>query len=298
MTFDSAGGSEVPMQEVEEGSKVMEPETPTRAGYTFLGWYVGEEKWNFAGHVVTEETTLTAKWEIITYTITYDNIWEGLFYSNPITTYTVEDEVKILPIRTPFFLGWVYEGQETPQANVVFPQGTTGNKVLTAHYSRSDQSPVREGTIEKIWDGDNRGYIDIVTPEIGTEIYAISDALVLGIQQDNYGRVLLHAGGGMLIFYPIMAAELPDNIYVGATVSKGDLIGWSTLTEGIHDGQAWVQMCAVFCPVEITNQIMEAHQGINIWSFPGLEDPKQRFNPLLLMTDEVLAALGYTPDEE
>lgn len=35
-----------------------------RAGYKFLGWYNGQKKWDFEKDRVTENITLTAKWEM------------------------------------------------------------------------------------------------------------------------------------------------------------------------------------------------------------------------------------------
>ena len=45
--------------------KVAKPGNPTREGYDFCGWYAENEEacWNFAGHVVTEDMTLTARWQ-------------------------------------------------------------------------------------------------------------------------------------------------------------------------------------------------------------------------------------------
>ena len=62
VSFDSNGGSSVEAIEVEKDQKAAAPVTPTRDGYTFDGWYYGEEKWSFVGYVVTENMTLVAKW--------------------------------------------------------------------------------------------------------------------------------------------------------------------------------------------------------------------------------------------
>jgi uncharacterized repeat protein (TIGR02543 family) len=43
-------------------SKITEPSNYEKEGYTFDGWYYGDEKWSFIGYVVTEDITLTAKW--------------------------------------------------------------------------------------------------------------------------------------------------------------------------------------------------------------------------------------------
>ena len=62
VSFES-DGSVLFSELVEKGEKAFEPENPTKAGHKFLGWYVGEEKWSFIGYVITEDITLTAKWE-------------------------------------------------------------------------------------------------------------------------------------------------------------------------------------------------------------------------------------------
>lgn len=49
--------------EVEDGNAVAKPANPTREGYTFLGWFLGDEEFNFAT-AISGNITLTAKWEI------------------------------------------------------------------------------------------------------------------------------------------------------------------------------------------------------------------------------------------
>ena len=44
--------------------KASAPDTPVKSGYRFAGWYSGDAKWNF-DTPVTENLTLTAKWEKI-----------------------------------------------------------------------------------------------------------------------------------------------------------------------------------------------------------------------------------------
>ena len=70
VTFQSEGGSEVASQ-IRANTPADQPADPTKEGYTFIGWYKGEEKWNFAD-AVTEALTLTAKWQLNQYTITFD----------------------------------------------------------------------------------------------------------------------------------------------------------------------------------------------------------------------------------
>ena len=70
VTFLSDGESAAPSQ-IRANTPADRPVDPTKEGYTFIGWYNGEEKWNFADAVATD-LTLTAKWQINRYTITFD----------------------------------------------------------------------------------------------------------------------------------------------------------------------------------------------------------------------------------
>ena len=62
VTFDYGYENKVDTQSVEHDSMVEKPADPTREGYKFLGWYVGEDAYDFSTPV-TDDLTLTAKWE-------------------------------------------------------------------------------------------------------------------------------------------------------------------------------------------------------------------------------------------
>ena len=77
VTFNSYGGTPVPpKQEVEYGLTATKPDDPTLKGHTFAFWYLGEDEQNATaydfGTPVTENITLTAKWNINKYTVTFD----------------------------------------------------------------------------------------------------------------------------------------------------------------------------------------------------------------------------------
>lgn len=69
VTFQSEGGSKVASQ-IRANTPAAQPDNPTKEGHIFIGWYSGEEKWNFADAVATD-LTLTAKWQLNQYTITF-----------------------------------------------------------------------------------------------------------------------------------------------------------------------------------------------------------------------------------
>lgn len=77
VTFDSYGGTPVPpKQEVEYGHAATKPADPTLKGYTFAFWYLGEDEQNATAYdfdtPVTENITLTAKWNINKYTVAFN----------------------------------------------------------------------------------------------------------------------------------------------------------------------------------------------------------------------------------
>ena len=69
VTFQSEGGSEVASQ-IRANAPADQPADPTKEGYTFIGWYNGESEWDFETPV-TADLTLTAKWQLNRYTITF-----------------------------------------------------------------------------------------------------------------------------------------------------------------------------------------------------------------------------------
>lgn len=61
VTFNSDGGSPVGSQSILDGQKATAPANPSKSGYTFVGWYNGNTKYDF-NSAVTSNLTLTAKW--------------------------------------------------------------------------------------------------------------------------------------------------------------------------------------------------------------------------------------------
>ena len=125
LTFDTANQgpvyvSDIRLDEYESetiqyGDKYGTMPTPTRTGYTFDGWYTGE---NGTGTKITSDTvlsndnnhTLYAKWTMNTYTISY-NLNGGTASGNP-TSGTYGSTVAINnPTRAGYtFTGWTVTG--------------------------------------------------------------------------------------------------------------------------------------------------------------------------------------------
>lgn len=84
ITFNLSGHGSNFFRYMKAGEKLMESDVtpPEETEYRFLGWYkdaacTDESKWNFDTDTVTGTATLYAKWEEITYTVTFDLSGKG-----------------------------------------------------------------------------------------------------------------------------------------------------------------------------------------------------------------------------
>ena len=131
----NAGSSQVYFYTVEQ--TVTLP-TPTRTGYTFLGW-TGEGITTPQPNVTipkgsTGDKTYIENWELTEYNITMD-LSGGSGQEKVVYTMTDEDFELPTPTRHGYeFVGWTGEDITTPQTSVKIPKGSTGNKAYTANW--------------------------------------------------------------------------------------------------------------------------------------------------------------------
>ena len=131
----NAGSSEVYFYTVEQ--TVTLP-TPTRTGYTFLGW-TGEGITTPQPNVTipkgsTGDKTYIENWKLTEYNITMD-LNGGSGQEKVVYTMTDEDFELPTPTRNGYeFVGWTGEDITTPQTSVIIPKGSTGNKAYTANW--------------------------------------------------------------------------------------------------------------------------------------------------------------------
>ena len=117
------------------GAEITAPAgTPTKAGYTFAGWGISEN-----ATMPDESVAYNAKWDPVTYNITYHLDGGENAVSNP-ATYTIETDTIILqtPTRTGYdFDGWFTEENGGGTKVTEIAKGSVGNVVLYAKWTPS-----------------------------------------------------------------------------------------------------------------------------------------------------------------
>lgn len=112
--------------------------TSFRTGYSFAGWY---DNAGFSGSPVTQivkgssgNKTFYAKWDLVTYYITYSNVPAGVTNNNA-TEYNYETEIQLQDLsRTGYtFDGWYLQSQYIDKITSI-PINSTGNKTFYAKW--------------------------------------------------------------------------------------------------------------------------------------------------------------------
>lgn len=136
VTFDTAGGTPVDAQTVNDGEQAIDPGTPVRDGYTFTGWLLDGEPYDFTTPV-TGDVTLVAGWEEtpdptpVTHTVTFDTANGGA----PVKVTVVDGEPVGKPADPTYdgytFAGWALDGEPYN-----FDTPVTGDITLTALWEK------------------------------------------------------------------------------------------------------------------------------------------------------------------
>lgn len=108
VTYVSNCDTEIPKQSgLYYGQLLTAPKTPTRAGYTFAGWYIDRDlgvEWVFRADTLKADTTLYAKWERVSVTVALEDAYMDI---SEITRYHGEAANLPTPSRTGYrFDGW------------------------------------------------------------------------------------------------------------------------------------------------------------------------------------------------
>ena len=136
-TFNPDNGESNSTQTIDRGKKFTEPtSTPEKKGYTFIGWYNGDEEYIFST-VPTDDVTLTAKWDINKYTVQFVSD-HGSFadqtieHGKPIGT----GKPTIPPVEGLTFDGWYADDTRTKEFDFSTP--ITGDTKVYAKWTAKD----------------------------------------------------------------------------------------------------------------------------------------------------------------
>ena len=150
ITFDTVGGSTVTSITQDYGTAIAAPADPTREGYTFFGW----DK-EIPSTMPAENVTVTAKWVVNQYTITFDTAG-GSAVASITQNYGTAITAPANPTREGYtFIGWDKAIPATMPAE---------NMIITAKWK------VNQYTI--IFDTNGGSEITPITQDYGTAITA------------------------------------------------------------------------------------------------------------------------------
>ncbi len=231
ITFDTVGGVGSESQSVTFDANTELP-TPTKNGYTFAGWYVGDKLYSNGDWKDATDLTLTAKWTAITYNITYDDTADvkanvvvtfNPNYSGSTNTTTTLTNGQTLtyptvPTRSGYaFVGWYTDSSCTTKYN--FSGTITENITLYAKWSSMTSSY------------NTREYVDIANYNSSSNKKTFSASSSYSSSKDYYYFTCYTSGS-----YTIYAARTSGDFYItvynatqGSTImSKYNLYGSSS----------------------------------------------------------------------
>ena len=148
VTFQSEGGSEVASQ-IRANTPAAQPDNPTKEGHTFIGWYSGESEWDFETPV-TADLTLTAKWQINRYTITFDTAG-----GSEVPSITQDYGTAITPPAAPTRTGYTFAGWDKtipttmPAGDMTITAQWTENRVIVIIRPDNSKDEPDPGTIHQ-----------------------------------------------------------------------------------------------------------------------------------------------------
>ena len=135
ITFNSNGGSSVEAQTYEYNAALKAPQTPTKEGYSFAGWYNGETYFDFTNKVMgADDITLTAKWNINSYNVKFDTVG-----GSAVANTSVVFGEKVTEPAAPTKVGYTFDGWYLNDTKYNFNSSMPASNItLTAKWVAND----------------------------------------------------------------------------------------------------------------------------------------------------------------
>lgn len=148
VAFLSDGENTAPPQ-IRANTPAAQPDNPTKEGHIFIGWYSGESEWDFKT-LVTADLTLTAKWQVNQYTITFDTAG-GSEVPSITQDYGTAITAPANPTKTGYtFAGWDKTIPSTmPAEDMTITARWTENRVIVIIRPDDSKDEPDPGTIHQ-----------------------------------------------------------------------------------------------------------------------------------------------------
>ena len=230
---------------MEYGLTATKPADPTLKGYTFAFWYLGEDEQNATAYdfntPVTENITLTAKWNINKYTVTFNSYGGTPVPPVQEVEYGLTATKPADPTLKGYTFAFWYLGEDEQNATAYdFDTPVTENITLTAKWHVTPHNIYAFARL-------NSAFAPLTSVEFG-EFVKLNDATLtrLGLgsyNANNYISIgtfsfnkLPLMGDDFMSYYgdeefDAVVAELADNIVLETGVSKkvAEKIAWTYL---------------------------------------------------------------------
>lgn len=235
--FESNGGTTISNQIVAKGNKIEKPVNPTKDGYTFVGWTLKDEIYNF-DNIVEENIELKAKWEKVKDTTTTNTsnkkTTTTTTTTKPATTTTTTTTTK--PTPTP-------EEKYTVTFNSNGGSSVSSQTVVKGSKAIQPSNPTRTGYNFVGWmlNGNTYNFASAVTSDI---------TLIAKWTQKNYTitatKVDAYSPDSVLTVYEegkkitVKSIKYSDGTYLcsgtNTTVNTSDIAGETTFIVILNDG--------------------------------------------------------------
>ena len=157
VTFDSNGGSEVPMMIYDTQFQIHFPEAPTKTGYTFAGWFLDNQTFlspineaDIKAFKESEQITVYAKWTVRVFSLSFLDHQgivlhtEQIAYNDDLST----SSVPLAPTRLGHtFIGWDIPFPEKMPANDLILQAQYEKNRYTITYHTMGGDPIQASLI-------------------------------------------------------------------------------------------------------------------------------------------------------
>jgi uncharacterized repeat protein (TIGR02543 family) len=174
ITFDSHDGSVVGAVTADTGTSIVQPAAPTRAGYTFTGWFnaaSGGTQYAWP-HTLTGDVTMHAQWQEnslpppVQYTITF-NSHDG----SAVAAITADTGTSVAQPAAPTRAGYTFTGWFSAVSGgtqYAWPHTLTGDVTMHAQWQENSLPPPVQYTIT--FDSHDGSAVTAITADTGTSV--------------------------------------------------------------------------------------------------------------------------------